>query len=104
MHIELTEFLRAFYPDLSEPIRFRGFKPRGAPDSSDNRAIEYTVTRQALLSNPAIQSQVRRENQTRGLYFVVNAGIREAKRLDLGVYAGIDRNGHEGASTQYVED
>src|SRR5262249_47157249 len=32
------------------------------------------------------------------------AGIREAKRLDLGVYAGIDRNGHEGASTQYVED
>src|SRR5689334_7480337 len=96
MGVKLTEFLSVFYPDEDEPIRVRGFAPSGYPKLRDSESpmpfgpiypIEYTVTRRALTTDQNLRNQILRDNEHHGMYFMVNAGIPESKRLDVGVYA-----------------
>lgn len=71
--ITLDTFLAAFYPDKSEEIRLRAFKPRVAPDAPNNRTEKFGVTREQL-GNIEHRQHLKALNSTRGLYFVVNAG------------------------------
>src|SRR2546421_7339681 len=109
--MKITEFLSPYYPDEHEPIRFRGFAPKGYPKwrqpgarpYGDLWPVEFTVTRAALAASANLQQQVRECNQYRGTYFVVNAGISEAKRLPVGVYAKAGSK-TKNTPTQYIED
>jgi hypothetical protein len=109
--MRITELLSPFYPDEHEPIRFRGFAPKGYPKGKQPGArpygdlwpLEFTVTRAALASSANLQQQVRECNKHRGMYFVVNAGISDAKQLPVGVYAR-GRDQKKNIPTQYIED
>ncbi len=57
--ITLSGFLAAFYPDEHEPIHLRAFKPRGAPDTLDNRARTLQTTRHALAHDAQTQATLR---------------------------------------------
>jgi len=48
--------------------------------------------------------QIKNENQLCGVYFVVNSGINESKRLVLGVYARRSKKDEKREWTQYIED
>jgi hypothetical protein len=114
MDIKLYDFLTPFYPDEHEPFRFRGFAPKGYPKGKANLApkpfgtlyaTEFTVTRAALKVNKMLRELILKENQYKGLYFIVNAGISEVKRLGLGVLARVKWDGDGKVEwTQYVED
>ncbi|HJR07732.1 MAG TPA: hypothetical protein VJ842_10760 [Pyrinomonadaceae bacterium] len=71
---KLNDFLAAFFPDEDEPIHFRAFKAKSAPDASDNRPVVEVVTRRRLATDEQLQSRMVAVNETRGWYFVVNAG------------------------------
>ncbi len=109
--MRITEFLSPFYPDEQEPIRFRSFAPKsypkwkqpGARPYGDLWPLEFTVTRATLASSANLQRQVKECNKRRGMYFVVNAGISDSKRLPIGVYARTG-NQKKNIHTQYVED
>src|ERR1044072_423392 len=100
MNIRLYEFLAPFYPDEHESLRVRTFAPKEYPKYRDIRSPkpfgdifsrEYTITR-ASLAEVKLQRQMLGENQLSGMYFIVNAGISEAKRLPIGVYARKRKN------------
>ena len=68
-----NEFLRAFFPDENEPIYFRAFKPKDAPDAKSNRPQNYSASRKTLArANGEIE--LRKLNHLRGVYFAPNAG------------------------------
>ena len=71
--MNLNEFLEAFFQDENEPIYFRAFKPKDAPDTGSNFAKSIVFTRRQLLENENL-IELRRLNHLRGIYFVVNAG------------------------------
>jgi hypothetical protein len=114
MGIRLCDFLAPFYPDENESIRFRGFAPKGYPKGKNNPApkpfgtlyaTEFTVTRAELRTSKMLRELILKENQYKGMYFIVNAGISEVKRLGLGVLARVNK-AEDGKViwTQYVED
>jgi hypothetical protein len=70
----LDNFLAAFFADPNETIWFRAFKPKLAPNKSDNFVLNKSVTRAALQSSKALQNELVTANQTRGWYFVPNSG------------------------------
>lgn len=72
--ISISDFLAAFYPDAQEQIHLRSFKPKGAPDSTDNSPKKYVLTKAKLTFSTSDKSRIIEDNQTRGIYFVVNAG------------------------------
>lgn len=71
---KLTDFLAAFFPDENEAIYLRAFKAKGAPDAPDNRPLVEVVTRRRLTTDAELQNRMANANETRGWYFVVNAG------------------------------
>ncbi|MDQ3816449.1 MAG: hypothetical protein M3362_02010, partial [Acidobacteriota bacterium] len=75
MIITLSCLLAALFPDEHEVIHLRAFAPKKAPPG-DSRftAHKLIVTRHALANDRRLQTQLRKLNATRGLYFVVNAG------------------------------
>jgi hypothetical protein len=90
----LTEFLEPFYPDMDEPIWILGFPPKGMPENHphahDQRKRQ--ITRGTLSTNRLLQDNLKADNQTMGLYFVVNAGGTEKtdiKRINA-IYCEID--------------
>ncbi len=92
--MRLTEFLEPFYPNEQEPIWLLGFPSKNLPEDHPDRAGKFkrSVTRQTLASNKFLQDNLRHQNQTMGLYFVVNAGGTEKsdiKRINA-VYCEID--------------
>src|ERR1044071_3201172 len=110
--MKVTEFLSPFYPDEHEPIRLRAFKPKQYPNPWDKGAQkpfgelwarELTVTRAALSSEKALQKCTWELNAYRGLYFIVNAGISDAKRRPVGVYVKAGSK-NKGIPTEFVED
>jgi hypothetical protein len=70
----ITKFLSAYFPGENEPVHLRFFKPRGAEETNHNRPEKLTTTRAAIATDKAIQQRLKALNQTRGVYFVVNAG------------------------------
>jgi hypothetical protein len=114
MDIKLCDFLAAFYPDENESIRFRAFGPKGYPKGKNNPATkpfgtlyatEFTVTRAELRTSKMLRELILKENQYKGMYFIVNAGISEVRRLGLGVLAKVKWDGDGKVEwTQYVED
>lgn len=113
MRVKLFEFLAPFYPDEQEPLRIRTFAPKGYPKGKGNLAPkpfgdifsrEYTVTRAALRDDRELHERIKSENHLSGIYFIVNAGIGEAKQLPLGVCARKNKEGEKPEWTQYVED
>jgi hypothetical protein len=113
MDIKLYDFLSPFYPDENESIRFRGFAPKGYPKGNANPtpkpfgtlyATEFTVTRAELKTSKMLRELILKENQYKGMYFIVNAGISEVKRLGLGVLARVKIEDGKTTWTQYVED
>jgi hypothetical protein len=113
MRLRLCEFLAPFYPDEQEAIRFRIFAPRGYPRYHEKNLSkpfgdifprEYTVARCALAGDRNLQEQIKNENRLCGVYFVVNSGTGESKRLVLGVYARRSKKDETPEWTQYVED
>jgi hypothetical protein len=112
MKIKLNEFLSPFYPDENESLRVRTFAQKEYPKYRDTRlpkpfgdiyAREYTITR-ASLADPKLQWQMLNENQLSGMYFIVNAGINEAKRLPIGIYARKSKQAESPQWTQYIKD
>src|SRR5215216_905628 len=98
MDIKLYDFLAPFYPDEHESIRFRGFAPKSYPKGKNNPvpkpfgtlyATEFTVNRAELRTSKMLRELILKENQYKGFYFIVNAGISEVKRLGLGVLARV---------------
>lgn len=71
--IKLTDFLGEFFSD-NEEIYLRSFKPKNAPNRSDNFPKNYTTTRGRLPFNAALKGELQMDNKTRGLYFIPNAG------------------------------
>jgi hypothetical protein len=78
----LSSFLTTFFPDEREPIRLRAFAPKKAANK-DSRftAQKVEVTRHALVTDTTLQAKLKELNNTRGLYFVVNAGGDEDKDI-----------------------
>lgn len=71
----VSGFLAAFFPDKCEPVHLRAFAPKKAPKNDIRFTARQIVTSWlALAMDTALQEQVRQLNETRGLYFVVNAG------------------------------
>jgi hypothetical protein len=113
MRIRLFEFLAPFYPDEQEPLRVRTFAPKEYPRGRSNPAPrpfgdifsrEYTVTRAMLRDDGEPRERIKGENHLSGIYFIVNAGISEAKRLPFGVCARKSKEGEKPEWTQYVTD
>lgn len=77
----LSEFLSPFYPDFTEAIYLRGFKPHGAESTLANAAVSFTSTREQIEQDANFQARLKELNRTRGLYFVVNAGGAEDKEI-----------------------
>jgi P4 family phage/plasmid primase-like protien len=71
--VVLSSFLAAFYPDPYEPIHLRAFKPKAAPKGFAS-AEKLIVTREGLEANQSLTDTLSKWNETRGIYFVVNAG------------------------------
>jgi hypothetical protein len=71
--MNLNEFLRAFFPDENEPIYFRAFKPKDAPDTTGNRPQNYSATRKSLAQSGG-EIELRKLNHLRGIYFAPNGG------------------------------
>lgn len=72
--ITLTQFLEAFYPDPTEVIHLRAFKPRDVAETPDNYAVKTVATREQLCNDLKKQNELKELNKNRGLYFCVNAG------------------------------
>lgn len=113
MKVRLFEFLVPFYSEEQEPLRIRTFAPKGYPKGKGNPAPkpfgdifsrEYTVTRAVLRDDRELQERIKSENHLSGIYFVVNAGISEAKQLPPGVCARKSKESEKPEWTQYVED
>lgn len=69
--INLADFLAAFYPDKDEPIYLRGIQAKG---STESYTQSYKATWDLLQTNTRIAETLTKENENRGIYFVVNAG------------------------------
>jgi hypothetical protein len=67
----LSDFLGAFFSDCHEPVWLRAFAPKAAPAGHLYSAEKIRVTRASLLQS---KSRLVGLNESRGLYFVVNAG------------------------------
>jgi len=113
MRVRLFEFLAPFYPDEQEPLRVRTFAPKAYPKGKSHPApkpfgdifsSEYTVTRAALRNDRELHERFKSENQLSGMYFIVNAGISEARHLPLGVCARKSKEDEKPEWTQYVKD
>jgi len=75
LDVSLTEFLAVFYPNPYEEIRLRAFGPKKAPDNDPRfSALKFGFTREGLDCDEELISSLHALNETRGLYFVVNAG------------------------------
>jgi putative DNA primase/helicase len=75
LEVSLSEFLAPFYPDVYEEIRGRTFAPKGAPEG-DSRfsALKFSIMREGLDCDEELVNSLRAVNETRGMYFVINAG------------------------------
>jgi putative DNA primase/helicase len=75
LDVSLTEFLAVFYPNPYEEIRLRAFGPKKAPDNDPRfSALKVGVVCEGLNCDEELLNSLRVANETRGLYFVVNAG------------------------------
>lgn len=90
--ITVADFLAAFFPDYTESVHVRAFKPRGAPDTPEFKAEKLTFTREQLENDYEITRSLQQLNRTRGLYFVVNAGGQSDNEINRynAVFAEID--------------
>jgi Primase C terminal 1 (PriCT-1) len=70
--MNLLEFLSAFFPTVIEPIYFRAFKAKDAPDTDFNRAQMSSYTRRELAAGG--EFELRKLNHLRGVYFAPNSG------------------------------
>lgn len=71
--MNLDNFLSVFFPDENEPIYFRAFKPKDAPETKNNFAKSLSFARRQLMEKDA-EIELRKLNHLRGVYFVVNSG------------------------------
>lgn len=78
----LSEFLAAFFPNPTEPIRLRAFAPHDAPESEFNHPVKICTTRGELSTDKELKQRLKWLNKNRGLYFVVNAGGDEDKDIN----------------------
>lgn len=77
---EPSDFLSAFFPDTDETIRLRAFAAKGRDAVVSART--FGVTRDQLITMPALQEQLIQANSERGLYFVVNSGGDSDAEID----------------------
>lgn len=70
----ISGFLAAFFRDENENLHLRAFKPKGQPDSPDNRPLKFVTSRAELAGDRKLQGSLQEANKTRGIYFVVNSG------------------------------
>jgi hypothetical protein len=75
------DFLSAFYPDSGEEIRLRFLAPKGIPTDKKGYPLESRfstkkegITRAALQSDARLRRKLAWLNETRGAYFIPNAG------------------------------
>lgn len=75
--VSLDEFFNAFFPAPEESIHLRFFSAKGDTPS----AFKIATTRLDLKSSIQLQDKIKALNQTKGAYFVVNAGGDEDKDI-----------------------
>lgn len=69
--IKLRDFLAAFFPDPNEAVHLRAFAPKLAPERSVKM---WRTTRGSLPFDTSLRKEIRKANETHGVYFVVNSG------------------------------
>jgi hypothetical protein len=75
VEMALDAFLAAFRPTEAEPLHLRTFCPKGAPKNDPRFAARLIpASRTALRPGGGLLAQLRKINQTCGLYFTVNQG------------------------------
>ncbi|MDQ3633231.1 MAG: DUF3987 domain-containing protein [Acidobacteriota bacterium] len=80
-NMNLSDYLKAFLPDENEKIHFRAFKAKDAPDTNFNRAAKISFSRKELM-NKLNETELRKLNHHRGIYFVVNSGGDNDKQIN----------------------
>lgn len=73
LHDRTSQFLAAFR-EPNEAVHLRGFKPKKAPDSPENKPFTLDTTLRDLMASRELQRQLTSANETRGVYFAVNVG------------------------------
>lgn len=68
-----SEVLAAFRQD-DEPLHLRGFGPRNAPKTTENRPLMLDTTLTELKSSRDLQHQLKEANKNLGIYFAPNVG------------------------------
>lgn len=72
--MRLTEFLSAFFPDENEPLYVFGYSPKELPEELKEIPLKIKTNRRALSGDRVLQNNLKRANETKGLYFTVNSG------------------------------
>src|SRR5581483_5395817 len=70
----LANWLVAFFLSLTEHIYLQVLPPKKAKVTSENKPVELVITRQELITNPALIGRIHALNKTRGVYFRPNTG------------------------------
>jgi len=79
---KLSDFLSVFYSDHREKIRLRFFGPHSAPENEARFNVQkYSTTREDLKTDESLLEHYRTLNETRGAYFIVNAGGDKDKEI-----------------------
>ena len=72
--MRLDDFLACFFPTETEPLFIRGFSPKELPDTLRSPVYGRQVTREQLVGDKNLQTELRVLNQHQGLYFPPNSG------------------------------
>jgi putative DNA primase/helicase len=79
LNVTLSEFLQPFFPEESEQICLRAFKPKTVTDAEAEGKPQFQpckihANRRKLARDKELQAKLKRINKTRGVYFVPNSG------------------------------
>lgn len=72
--VTLDDFLAAFFPDVNEPIHFRAFKTKDAPESTESRPRMMNYSRGDLARPGGGELSLQEANVNCGVYFAPNSG------------------------------
>lgn len=70
----LSDFLAAFFPTCEEEMYLRAFKPKKAPQNTNNIPQKLVATREELAGDSKLLKRLQFLNENNGIYFCPNSG------------------------------